>query len=188
MTCAEAVQRRRLSDGTDVLLRPIRSTDGPSMLEAFSRLSDRSRRARFLVGKDKLSTADVQYLTHVDHVDHEAICAFDPSDGSGIGAARYIRSADDRQTAEIALTVIDQWQHRGLGTQLMSQLLDVARRAGVRRVRAYIDVQNAEALGLLRKLGLEHTLAAREANVAEFHVALPAYRQSFDPEGCAPWH
>jgi GNAT superfamily N-acetyltransferase len=41
-------------------------------------------------------------------------------DGRGVGIARYIRDAEDPQAAEVAVTVLDHWQRRGLGTELLT--------------------------------------------------------------------
>src|SRR5436305_5073294 len=111
-----------LRDGSQVLIRPVRSTDAALIAEAFARLSERSRRMRFLGKKDELTAAELRYYANVDHHDHEALGALDPADGRGAGVARYVRDADDPQAAEIALTITDDWQGRGLGTELLARL------------------------------------------------------------------
>jgi hypothetical protein len=68
-------------------------------VEAFERLSDRSRYRRFLSARRRLSTVEVRYLTEVDHRDHEALVAIDAESGSGVGS-RYVRSKTDRRVAE----------------------------------------------------------------------------------------
>src|SRR5215471_16701586 len=93
-----------LSDGSKVLIRQVQSADAPLLADGFARLSARSRQARFLTPKRELSPAELRYLTEVDHHDHEALGAVDHADGRGVGVARYIRSADDPQAAEIAVT------------------------------------------------------------------------------------
>ena len=67
-----------------------------------------------------MSAAELAYLVDVDHKDHEAIIAIDPSSGEALGVARYIRSKDDAQVAEVAVTVADDWQRRGLGRALLT--------------------------------------------------------------------
>jgi GNAT superfamily N-acetyltransferase len=101
---------------------------------------------RFFTSKKELSAADLDYLVHVDHSDHEAIIAIDQLSGEAVGVARYVRSNDDAEVAELAVTVIDDWQGRGLGRLLLTRLTDRARREGVRRFSAVVLGQNREAL------------------------------------------
>ena len=96
--------------------RPLLLADG------FAGLSDRSRRMRFLGPKEALSAAELRYFTDVDHRDHEALGALDHARGGGVGIARYVRDRDNPHTAEIAVTVIDDWQGRGLGTGVVCTL------------------------------------------------------------------
>src|ERR1700758_3110348 len=91
---------------------------------------------RFLTPKKELSPAELRYFTDVDHHDHEALGALDHADGRGVGVARYVRDTEDPQAAEIAVTIIDDWQGRGLGTELLAQLSDRARQEGICRFTA----------------------------------------------------
>jgi hypothetical protein len=111
-----------LRDGSTVMIRPVRPADAPPLADGFARLSARSRRLRFPTPKTALSPAELRYFTDVDHHDHEALGALNHPGGRGVGIARYVRDADDPQTAEIAVTIIDDRQGRGPGTELMAQL------------------------------------------------------------------
>ena len=86
-----------------------------------------------------LSAAQLDYLVDVDHHDHEAIVAVDPISGEGLAVARYIRSNEDAEVAEVAVTVADDWQGRGLGRALLDRLSYRARREGVRRFTAPVQ-------------------------------------------------
>ncbi len=97
----------RLRDGSAVLIRPVRPADDGLLADGFARLSDRSRRMRFLGPKEALSAAELRYFTDVDHRDHEALGALDHARGGGVGIARYLRDREDPYAAEIAVTVID---------------------------------------------------------------------------------
>jgi GNAT superfamily N-acetyltransferase len=105
-----------------VLIRQVHSADAPLLADGFARLSARSRQLRFLTPKKGLSPAELRYFTDVHDHDHEALGALDHPGGRGVGVARYVRDADDPQAAEIAVTVIDDWQGRGLGAELVAQL------------------------------------------------------------------
>jgi RimJ/RimL family protein N-acetyltransferase len=167
---AAAGGRVVLRDGSKVLIRQVHSADAPLLADGFRRLSDRSRRMRFLTRKDELSARELRYFTDVDHHDHEALGAVSDADARGVGVARYVRDADDPQAAEIAVTVVDDWQGRGLGTELLSQLSGRARQAGIRRFTALVSADNAAMAGLLRKAGAE--LVRREPGAVEYEIAL----------------
>ena len=140
-----------LRDGSAVR-RPAPLADAPLLADGFARLSDRSRQLRFLTQKKELSPAELRYFTDVDHHDHEALGALDHADGRGVGIARYVRHADDAQAAEIAVTIIDDWQGRGLGTELVAQLSERARAEGIRRFTALVAADNPAMAGLLRNV------------------------------------
>jgi RimJ/RimL family protein N-acetyltransferase len=141
-----------LRDGSKVVIRQVRSADAPLLADGFARLSPQSRQLRFLRRKDALSAAELRYFTDVDHHDHEALGALDRAGGRGVGVARYVRDAGDPYAAEIAVTVVDDWQGRGLGTELLAQLSGRARAEGIRRFTALVSADNAAMIALLRRL------------------------------------
>jgi len=126
----------KLRDGSKVRIRQIQPADAPLLADGFARLSGKSRQMRFLARKDRLSAAELRYFTDLDHRDHEALGALDQADGRGVGIARYVRDAKDPRAAEVAVTIVDDWQGRGLGTELLSRLSDRARQAGIDRFTA----------------------------------------------------
>ena len=161
-----------LRDGSAVLIRQVRSTDAAPLADGFSRLSAASRRMRFLGVKKALSAAELRYLTDVDHHDHEALAAVDRASGQGVGIARYVRDADDPQAAEVAVTIVDDWQGRGLGTELLAALSDRARQEGIRRLTALTDAGNVAVAALLRKAGAR--LVRRGQGTVEWEITLAA--------------
>ena len=71
-------------------------------------LSPRSARLRFLAPKNRLSLAELRYLTEVDHVDHYALVAVladDPTTLAGVG--RWVRDREHPDAAEVAVVVGD---------------------------------------------------------------------------------
>jgi RimJ/RimL family protein N-acetyltransferase len=139
-----------LVDGARVLVRPIEPGDRARLVEALERLSDQTRYRRFLAHRRAFSHAELDYLTDVDHRDHEALLAVDVSSGAAVGVARYVRMAP--RTAEIAVTVIDDWQERGVGGHLLELLTRRARRAGIEHFVAFTVAGNEPALRLLNRL------------------------------------
>jgi RimJ/RimL family protein N-acetyltransferase len=171
-TAAAAGRPVVLRDGSAVLIRPVRRADAPLLADGFARLSARSRRLRFLSPKRELSPAELGYFTDVDHHNHEALGALDHADGRGVGIARYIRDAADPQAAEIAVTVIDDWQGRGLGTELIAQLSERARSEGIRRFTALVAADNPVMARLLRNVQAD--LVRREPGALQYEIMLGA--------------
>ncbi len=83
-------ERVTLAPGLDVLIRPIRVKDRQLMTEAFTRLTPQSRYQRFFAPVERLTEADLTYLTEIDHSRHEALVAIDPENGDIVGVARYV--------------------------------------------------------------------------------------------------
>ena len=159
-----------LRDGSKVLIRQVQSADAPLLADGFARLSDKSRRMRFLARKDQLSAAELRYFTDVDHHDHEALGALDQADGRGVGVARYIRDAEDPHAAEIAITIVDDWQGRGLGTELLTRLSARARSEGIHRFIALVADDNKVMAGLLRNMSA--SLVGRSPGAVEYEITL----------------
>lgn len=60
-----------------------------------------------------------------------------------------------RHKAELGLTVYDSYQNRGIGTALLSHLLDIAKEKGLKKVHLTVRADNTRAIGLYRKFGFE---------------------------------
>ncbi|MBK8254746.1 MAG: hypothetical protein IPK82_19060 [Polyangiaceae bacterium] len=113
-----------LKDGSRVTLRPIAPDDKEELLAAFERLSPTSRYLRFHSFKNTLTRDDLRYLTEVDGKDHFAIVATVPTHDLrkeiGAGVARFVRDPNEKDLAEAAITVADDFQGKGLGKALFA--------------------------------------------------------------------
>jgi GNAT superfamily N-acetyltransferase len=140
----------RLEDGTTVLVRPIQPTDKARLAAGLTRLSETSRQRRFLGPKPRLTQAELRYLTEVDGHDHVALVALRLDEPQLlVAAARYVRLKDDPETAEVAVTVADDLQGKGVGRALGVMLADEARGRGVKRFSASVLHDNVPALRLI---------------------------------------
>ena len=165
-----------LRDGSFVLMRPIRASDKPLIRAGFERLSEDSRYRRFLAPLRKLSESALRYLTEVDHRDHEALIAIDPESHQAVGVARYIRTTDPR-AAEVAVTVVDDWQGKGVGSALLKLVAARAREEGISRFIGVMLASNVDTLDLMRRLGPARVVRRDGATVevaAELREAAPA--------------
>ena len=153
-----------------VLIRPIRPTDAAGLREGFARLGMRSRRMRFLSSKTSLTDAEVAYFTDVDHDRHEALVAVDTAAKTGIGVARFIRDPLVPEVADVALTVVDEWQGHGVGSELLRQLTDLAGCRGVRRFTALVSTDNLRMRRMLARMYTDVELVGRDADTLSYEI------------------
>lgn len=166
-----------LRDGTTVVLRSIRPSDRDRLAAAFERLSPASRYLRFHTALDRLTEAQLDFLTDVDHVDHEAVVALDPAHAAhpGLGVARYVRDPVEPNIAEAAITVADEHQGRGVGTLLLGALAARARVSGIEAFRSYVLDDNTMMLRVFDDLGARRT--RDEAGPWRVDLALPEHER-----------
>jgi RimJ/RimL family protein N-acetyltransferase len=151
-----------------IRVRPIDWRDRDAFSAWFGRLSDESRRRRFLGPKPRLSGRELTYLTEVDHVSHTALVAVDDA-GQMIGEARYATSQPGDRIADFAVTVADEWQGRGVGTRLASRVIEAARANGMTRLTAMTLWDNTAAIALLHRLGFSRT--GYDGDALEYELA-----------------
>ncbi len=124
--------------------------DRALFLNGLERTSTATLRDRFHTENFRFSPSRLTYLTEVDQKNHLAIGATIREAGAeiGIGVARCIRSGEG-DTAEVAVTVVDDYQHKGVGSLLVAELARLARTQGINRFTAYVP---AERRGLINRL------------------------------------
>jgi len=147
-----------LPDGGRVLVRPLLYSDREQLGLQYAQLSPESRRLRFFSAPNRLREADLEYLTKLDYRDHFAWAAFavDDPGSPGIAVARYIRRQEPTK-AEVAVTVLDDYQRRGVGTLLTRLLAEVAAGHGIDTLVTYVLWDNELAIDALVKAGARVT-------------------------------
>ncbi len=163
-----------LADHCRVLVRPLQLSDRNELAIGYEHLSAEARRYRFFAAPSQLSDADLEYLTNLDYHDHFAWAAFaiDERGQPGIGVARYIRDPIQPTDAEVAVTVLDDYQHRGLGTLLLEMLADHARRNGITTFVSDILWDNRKIIETLAEAGAR--IEPEEPGVARVAIEIPA--------------
>jgi RimJ/RimL family protein N-acetyltransferase len=150
------IEQVRLRDGTDAFVLPLERTDRAALVAEFETLGPESRRRRFLAPVMHLSEAMLEHLVDdVDGVDHVALVlcvetkpdVYDP-----VALARMVRYGDAPDAADLAVTVKDDWQGRGVATVLLEVLMR-HRPVGVRRIVTDVFKDNPASLNMLRRLG-----------------------------------
>jgi L-amino acid N-acyltransferase YncA len=142
-----------LADGSVVHVRGLRRGDRGRLKAEIERLSEESRYLRFASSKPSLSPRELDFLVNVDHHDHEALVAIDPRTGRGVAVVRYVQVQGEPGVVEIAATVADDWQGRGLGGAMIARLVQRAREEGHSVMRASVLAANNRSIAMLRRGG-----------------------------------
>lgn len=150
------IEQVALRDGTDAFVVPLERTDRAQLAAEFETLSPESRRRRFLAPVRHLSDVMLEHLVDdVDGIDHVALvlCAeTTPDTYDPVALARIVRYADVTDAADLAVTVKDDWQGRGVATALLDVLVR-ERPVGVARIVTEVLKDNPASLAMLRRLG-----------------------------------
>jgi acetyltransferase len=150
----------RLPDGTEVLIRPIRPEDEAMLVAFHERLGEASVRERYL-GPLKLDQRTAhERLVRVCFSDYDRDIALvvehrAPGAEAQIVAVGRLARRPAHDDAEFALLVRDDWQRRGLGTELLRRIVDVARRERVAGVGATMLPDNQAMMRIASRLGFE---------------------------------
>ncbi|MDX3906645.1 MAG: GNAT family N-acetyltransferase [Pigmentiphaga sp.] len=158
---ARLVRHLQFKDGSPYVIRPIRPEDAVPLQDFTRQLSEHTRYMRFISFMRELSPRTLARYTQVDYHRELALVATvweaDPEHAGElreviIGVARYLLNADG-ESAEYALVIGDAWQRRGLGLQLMTALVDAARKQGLKIIEGVVLGTNRPMLTLMGRLG-----------------------------------
>jgi RimJ/RimL family protein N-acetyltransferase len=145
-----------LRDGHRAITWSVLPSDREAIREGYEHLSAESRYHRFLTGIPHLTDQLLDHLVDdVDGVDHIALVLFvitDDNEGIPAGIGRIIRYDEQPTTADVAVTVADEWQGHGVATALLAELMR-QRPVGVTRLATTVASDNLPSLAMLRRLG-----------------------------------
>lgn len=167
-----------LENGLEITLRMLLSADKSKIKEGFQLLSPESRYTRFFSYMQTLSDAQLEYLSNVDQVNHVAWGVSDPmiDPERGIGVGRFIRVETCPNCAEMAFTVLDEYQGKGIGTALLGLLYVLAQSYEIEFFTGSILSQNKHFWKRLRDIGAESTDS--RGGIIDFK--LPIYQHEAD--------
>jgi GNAT superfamily N-acetyltransferase len=169
-----------LRDGTKVVFRPVVPEDKQLLQVGLEGLSPESRYRRFFASINQLSDEQLAYLTNIDYQDHFAWIGLlaDSAGTEGVGVGRWVRNPGDPESAEAAVTVVDRWQGKGVGSALLVVLARSAIERGVKRFTLEVLGENEPMMALLQSVGA--IIDRREGEVVFLHVPLPASVEELD--------
>jgi GNAT superfamily N-acetyltransferase len=121
---------------------------------------------RFLSHRENLTDAELRYLIEVDHHHHEALVALQGD--RIVGVCEYVREPGRPSVGHVSIVVAEDWRRRGVADELLSELCERARRAGIHRLEGRALPHNRAALELVR--GREGTVAPEHGS--SVHVEL----------------
>ena len=168
----EIERRVTAKDGRELLLRPLRPTDEPKLMELFYGSSGDTLYQRFQHVTKRVPHAERRYYLDVDYRDNMAIVleTCDPrTEPEIVGIAQ---SFLERATgyADVGFIVRDNWQGKGLGRILVDEIVRLARESGAAGLVADVLATNAVMLSLLRSTG--HT-AQEESKDGVCRLTIP---------------
>jgi GNAT superfamily N-acetyltransferase len=149
-----------LRDGTPIRIRAIRPADKQRLARHFDGLSSDSRYNRFFGFKNGFTSHELRYFTEPDFLRHVALVVTivncDDSE-TIVGDGRYVALEECRSVAELALSVVDAYQRRGIGKLLLECLIGMARYGHVSRLEADVLASNRGVMRFLIRRGFKST-------------------------------
>ena len=144
----------RLRDGTPMRIRAIRPDDKHLLVDLFRRLSPATIYYRFHGAKRRLTSQELVYLTELDFHRQAGLAGVLRIAGEDriVGVARYAAGPEDpTDRADMAVTVEDAHQGRGIGRLLLEHLARLARAEGMSRLDAYVLPDNDRTIRLFER-------------------------------------
>ncbi len=167
-------------------LRPIRSDDDERLVAFHDHLSDRSCYLRFFSLHPHLSPKEVERFTHVDYENRLALVA--EVDHRLIGVGRFDRRPE-KDVAEVAFVVADDYQHHGIGSLLLDELATAARDRGISTFVADTLHENHPMLDVFFHSGFDVTSHFEYGTVSlRFPIASTPRYEAARANRRASWH
>lgn len=169
----ELERELRLRDGTRLQMRAIRPDDAARERAFVAAMSDTSRYYRFMHSVTTLSDDMIARFTQLDYDREMALIALTADESVIAGVARYSPNADGK-TVEFAVAIGDTWQGRGLGEQLMRNLIRCAKDAGYAEMEGSVLQANQAMLALASRLGFSTRASSDSRDTVRLRYILTA--------------
>ena len=154
------VSKWTMKDGNDVVIRPIRPEDEPLLIKFHEKLSERSVYLRYFQPMKLTQRTAHERLTRICFIDYNREMALVAERKNEAGepellAVGRLSKIHGRDEGELAAVAIDAAQHKGLGTELYTRLIEVAREAKIKKLVSVMLPENREMRALCVKLGFK---------------------------------
>jgi len=165
------IVKRKLRDGQEVFLRPIKPEDEPLLVELFQTFSEATMRLRFFRVIREVSHQTMARYCNIDYDREMSIVAELVDDGKRrvIGMVRIVIEPDG-QSGEVAVVVGDPWQNRGLGTMMLDYIIEISRDMGLKRVFGEILAENTKMMHICYTRGFEIKPVDEETYLATLNL------------------
>lgn len=167
----ETEQTVVLRDGSTAFIRPIRPEDAALLQQLFAEQSEQSRQTRFMSNNAELPPPLLNRLSRIDYGRDFGLIMHD-AEQRPLATANYISDAGG-QSCEFGISIADHLQGQGIGTILMTALIEHARRQNIPAIRADILADNLPMQKLAEKLGFTVTPHQGDSSMVDAHLLLP---------------
>jgi acyl-CoA hydrolase/GNAT superfamily N-acetyltransferase len=154
---------RRTKTGLEILLRPVRMSDEPLLKDFFYALSDDSLYKRFFSPRKDMPHDRLQEFAIIDYTKQMVILAVLKAEDKDVvvGLGQYgVNEAT--HTADVGFAVRDEYQNRGIGTELLAYLTYLAKRQGLLGFTAEVLLENRPMMHVFEKMGFDLTKSSAE--------------------------
>lgn len=162
---SEYISKWSSDDGEKITLRPIRPEDEALMVKFHESLSDRSVYQRYFYSMSLRSRIRHERLVKVcfGDYDHELVLVAETYNAlhgpHGIVGVARISRTHGTHDAEVAITVCDEWQRSGLGSELLKRVVQIARQEKIRGINAEVLRDNIGMQTVMKRIGFRLKLA-----------------------------
>lgn len=166
-----------IRDNTYLCFKVLEPSDRYQLLDGFKKLSRKSVYHRFFGFIKELSEEQLEDLLNTNRKDHVAWAAFDIVDEEavGIGVGRFKRSESHQDEAELALTVIDEYQDKGVGTVLLGVMYILGIKLNIHTFTGVMLADNSKLIRRFKDLGAEMIRSG-----SEYEMRLPVFKNLDD--------
>jgi RimJ/RimL family protein N-acetyltransferase len=143
------------------IIRAITPEDKDGLQEGLAMMSPESKRQRFFSSRKGFTDKELKFFTEVDQHDHLAYVAInrDENGPSPAGSIRCVRDIERAAFAELAVTIVDVYQRRGLGTAMLENIASASQKENITHFYGDFHTSNTGILKLLEKYGVRHNVS-----------------------------